>query len=435
MRNTPIALLALALVACTSSDLRERMDAAGVFSPSQTDAGRERVVELGRLLFFDRELSGNRNTACASCHMPFHHAQDELSLGRGQGASGLGHARTGGPGLPRNTIAPFNRSFADSLLWDGRVERLPDGSIRAPVPLPEGVDTLLEAQALLPLLDREEMRGEVGDRDVRGAENELAAFGDDAPEAIWAAIMARLMALPDYRRFFADAFPGTPEGEHDISHAVEAIARFEMHLWELTDTPFDAYLGSEHREPIEEALQGDALAGADLFFGDAGCDRCHSGPLLSDDAFHNIGVPHVGPGKERGLDEGRFLVTRDPLDRFAFRTPPLRNVAMTAPYMHNGSVVGLEAAIRVHLDPRSALAGPALGPDGVHVEVDPAVSAEIAQTLDADAAPLRPLVDAEIAQLVAFLQQLTSETELRIFPGAGEPASVPSGLEVDRVID
>lgn len=431
MKQIIAVLSALALFGCADSDLRTRVEAAGVFSPSRTDAGR-REVELGRLLFFDRELSGNRNIACASCHMPFHHAQDQLPLGRGQGAEGLGQTRTGGPVLPRNTIAPFNRSFADSLLWDGRVERMPDGSVRAPVPLPASVRSPLAAQALLPLLDRDEMRGQPGDRDVFGADNELAAFDDAESDAIWSAIMARVMAIPEYRRLFADAFPRVPEGAHDIGHLAEAIARFEMHLWELTDTPFDRWLGTEHRFPDEHALDPVARQGADLFFGDAGCHRCHSGPLLSDDAFHNIGVPHSGPGKEGGLDEGRFLVTGDPADRFAFRTPPLRNVALTPPYMHNGSLDTLEDAVRHHLDPEIALGGPVRGPDGEWISPDPAISAEIRRTLDPDAAPLRPLSDEEVFLLAEFLRSLSSRTEVEVFPGAGEPPVVPSGLPVDH---
>lgn len=427
-----IGMLCAAAFSCSGNDLRQRIEAAGVYSPARSDLFRREVADLGQLLFFDPELSGNRNVACSSCHLPIDHAGDAHPLGRSQGAVGAGHARVGGEPLPRNVISPFNRSFAQNLLWDGRVERLPDGSIRAPVPLPDGIETLLEAQALLPLLEREEMRGYDGDLDVNGDPNELAAIPDDDPQAVWDAVMARLMAIEEYRERFAAAFPTVPKGEHTIVHAVRAIARFEMRLWELTDTPFDRYLGSEHREPAEEALFETARRGAELFFGDAGCDRCHNGPLLSDDSFHNIGVPPFGPGKANGIDEGRFLVTGDPADRFAFRTPPLRNVDLTGPYMHNGTVGSLYEAIWLHIEPESALDARAFtAPDGTFVEIDPEIAEQIRATIDHDVRPLRRLSEEEIWALEEFLRSLSSDTEMFGLPlRAGEPDALPSGLPV-----
>ncbi len=432
LRLLPIGVLCALTAACSGDDLRDRIESAGVFSPARNDSFPSQRAELGQLLFFDPELSGNRNVACSSCHLPSDHAADGLSLGLGQGASGAGTEREGGAPLPRNSIAPFNRSFAEALLWDGRVERRADGTIAAPVPLPEGIETLLEAQALLPLLDRQEMRGEPGDLDVRGEPNELAAIDDGEPEAVWDAVMARLMAIEEYRVRFARAFPDVPPGEHTIVHLVRAIVRFEMLLWELTDTPFDEFLGSEHRLPVENALGPDARRGADLFFGDAGCDRCHNGPLLSDDAFHNIGVPHFGPGKQDGIDEGRFLVTGEDSGRFAFRTLPLRNVAITGPYMHNGSVGSLREAIEQHLEPeRTFDDGSFVTPSGELVTLDPAVGEAIRATISPDVRPLRPLDETEIDALTLFLEALSSNTEaFGLPPAAAEPLTVPSGLSV-----
>ncbi len=432
MRHAIVVWLVLGVTACGGDDLRERLAADGVYSPARSSGGRTAIPELGQFLFFDRELSGNRNIACSSCHMPFDHASDLHALGLGQGATGVGFARHGGTVLPRNTPSPFNRSFADALFSDGRVEYLDDGSVQAPVALPDGVETALEAQALLPLLDRDEMRGYDGDLDDLGAPNELAALADDAPGPIWDAIMTRLMAIPEYQERFARAFPSTPAGEHTIVHVARSIAAFEMRLWELTDTAFDAYLGAEHRVPEDDALSDDQLKGAELFFGDAGCDRCHSGPLLSDFGYHNIGVPPFGPGKRDGIDEGRFLVTGDPADRFAFRTPPLRNVELTAPYMHDGTAATLEEAILQHIDPESRLDGSVTGPDGTPVAVDPTLADAIRATLDPDTRSLRTLSAPEIGQLIEFLRSLSSASELGIFPGAGEPMVVPSGLPIDN---
>lgn len=428
----PLALLMVALVTvgCAGEDPRVGIRAAGVFSPSRTGTQSPGIVELGQLLFFDPELSGNRDVACASCHMPVDHAHDSQPVGRGVGASGTGHAREGGVMLPRHTLAPFNRSFARRLLWDGRVEELDDKSLRillAPnveLPIPEGIETPLEAQALLPILDRHEMRGQDGDVGATGLANELASLPDDDPRAVWDAVMARLMAIPAYRVRFAGAFPSVPEGEHGIEHLVRAIARFEMRLWDLTDTPFDRYLGTEHTKPRDDVMSDAALRGATLFFGDAGCARCHNGPLLSDESFHNVGVPPVGPGFDGELDEGRARVTGDPADRFAFRTPALRNVALTAPYFHNGSVDWLRDAVELHLDPARFVQGAT----GSRESPAPADVEAVLATLDPQAEPLVQLSPDEINDLVSFLEALSSDSEQGVFPGAGEPAEVPSGL-------
>lgn len=417
-----LVLMALVVSAC-SPDLRAEVGAAGVFSPRRVQVGNADVIALGQMLFFDRELSGNRNVACATCHMPPLHAVDARHLSVGQD----------GARLSRASVELFNRGSATSLFWDGRVA-MRGGHIVAPVPMPDGIHTLLEAQALLPLLDRHEMRGQVGDVATDGRANELAALGDDASEAIWSAIVARLLAFDGYRQLFARAFPGRALDTFTIADVAVAIAAFEERLWELTDTSFDDYLGSVSEPGRDDALNDLERHGAELFFGDAGCARCHGGPLLSDGAFHAIGVPQIGPGRtDDHRDEGRSAVSGIAADRFAFRTPPLRNVAITAPYMHDGAYDTLEEAVRHHLDPVNALArydGSALPADlAVHHEAD----AEIAAAIDPDTTPYRPLDDGEVTAIVVFLGALTSRTELALPFDAGIPASVPSGLTVDAV--
>jgi cytochrome c peroxidase len=421
------ALLACALLAVSacSPDLRAEVGAAGVFSPRRVDVGDPALVELGQRLFFDRELSGNRNIACATCHLPTLHAVDARRLSVGQD-----HER-----LSRSSVELFNRGTVEVMFWDGRLRR-EAGAIVAPVALPSGVRTLLEAQAMLPLLDRHEMRGQDGDVAVDGRANELAMLPDDATEAIWSAIVVRLLAIPGYAPLFAQAFPGVAPEDIDIVHVARAIAAFESRLWELTDTPFDDWLGSVSEPGRDDAMTEMQRHGAELFFGDAGCARCHDGPLLSDDAFHDIAVPQLGAGRSDAHDdEGHALVTGAERDRFAFRTPPLRNVAMTAPYMHDGAYATLDEAVRHHLDPIARLEaydGSALPADlrgTVHHELD----AEIAANLDPATQPLRPLDDAEIAAIVDFLGALSSRTESALPPGAGIPSSVPSGLPVDQV--
>jgi len=419
-----IVAIALAASACGPEvevdELRARIEAAGVFSPRHSVIGDEDEVALGQALFFDPELSGHRDIACATCHLPEFHAVDGHPLGRGQGGEGVGPSRVGGHTLPRAVIGPFNRSLVTASLWDGRVERLEDGTLRAPVPLPEDVEDVMVAQALLPLLDRDEMRGYEG--------NDLAALPDDDPFAIWDAIVARLLSHPGYVQMFELAYPGQ---EPSITLVGRAMVAFQQQIWEVTDTRFDAFLRQRPLRGFETAELGvEALDGADLFFGEAGCADCHHGPLLSDLEFHNIGVPQLGPGKDphTGLDEGRYLVTGDPADRFAFRTPPLRNVDLTGPYMHDGAFETLEQVVLHHANPEASLRGYA--PPAAHPgepRDDPATLDAIVATLD-PAIPPRALSGYQVTALVAFLQALSSQTEIHIFEGAGVPPLLPSGL-------
>ena len=160
------------------------------------------MVDLGRSLFFDKILSGNRDISCATCHEPGAHATDGLSLPIGTGGVGTGLARTLGPGrqfVPRNAPSLLNQGLGFFyLFWDGRVnEEGGFGRFKTPtgVTLPSGLNNLLAAQAMLPVLNRAEMRGIAGDRDQSGNPNELAAIPDATPSEIWAATMRRLLAI------------------------------------------------------------------------------------------------------------------------------------------------------------------------------------------------------------------------------------------------
>ncbi|MCA9613318.1 MAG: hypothetical protein KC586_11250 [Myxococcales bacterium] len=409
-RLLPLVLL----VACASEGL----------PPTPPPVDGAAIFELGQMLFFERELSGNRNVACATCHVPFLSTTEPLALSIGQGGEGTGPTRARGEGsiLPRHTSDLFHRGAARSLLWDGRVEMLDDGTIRAPVPLPPGITTALQAQALLPLLDRAEMRGHAGDVAVDGRANELAAIADGRPEAVWDAIVARLLALEGYQFRFQIAFP---DQEITIVHVAQALDFFERSLWDPQRSRFDR----EGPDSFSEAER----EGHDLFFGDAGCFRCHDAPLFTDELFHNLAVPQIGPGKRDGLDEGRALVTGDPADRFRFRTPSLRNVHLTAPYMHDGAFATLEGAIRHHLDPATSLReyDPEQLPSSLRAMRRDDVNGELLETLD-DPRPFRALNDAEVDALVAFLHTLADEPELIKEPDHAVPVEVPSGLPVDH---
>lgn len=419
MRAVLVALVALG-AACHGPSLRDRVEAAGVFSPVRVDVGNPHLVTLGQTLFFDPELSGNRNISCATCHLPANHSADRRVLGVGQD-----RAR-----LTRQVPALFNRGGSDPFFWDGRLE-LGFGGIVGPVELPKGLGSILEAQALLPLLDRHEMRGFPGDVGADGRPNELAVLPDDATTAVWQGVMTRLVSYPGYRQLFADAYPDIAVADLTIVEVGRAIAAFEERLWELDDSPFDEWVGSIGKAPFDDALSPLAKRGLDLFFGDAGCSRCHNGPLLSDGKFHAIGVPQIGPGRnERHADLGRYAVTLDPHDQYAFRTPPLRNVALTAPYMHDGAYDRLEDAVRHHLEPQTALAfyDDSRLPADLRNAQHPELNAELLAAVDPLLRPARPLRDDEILAIVELLTSMSSRTEEVLPPNPAEPGSLPSGL-------
>lgn len=426
----PRPALAAAFVLALTAGCHEHTDSLSQRSDSPfliLDGGgrgpRDPVLALGQALFFDPELSGNRNISCGTCHVPFLTTAEGIPLSLGEGATELGTFRARGAGaiIARHTLDLFHRDQMDVLFWDGRVQRLPSGELVGPVPAPAGLTRALELASIVPLLDRAEMRGQPGDLASDGRPNELATIDDDRPEAIWHAIVARLRALPGYDVLFRDAFPF--DAELEIHHVAVALAHFQQVLWgpvEVTDDPARA----------DEVARGEAL-----FLGDAGCARCHSGHLFTDQRFHNLAVPQLGPGTEGGLDQGRFDVTGDPADRFAFRTPPLRNVALTRPYMHDGTIPTLEAAIRHHFDPVGSLRAYT----GAHLPAslratlrdDPALLDMLAANV-ADAAPLRPLSDADVAALITFLESLSNPAEHGRHPEDGLPERVPSGLPIDR---
>jgi cytochrome c peroxidase len=397
------------------------------------------LVKLGQALFFDRILSGNRDIACSTCHLPGQNSSDSLSLSIGTGAKGgLGPQRelgSGRPFIPRNALDIFNRGASEwhTMFWDSRLSGSPETGFVTPArsALPPGLDSILAVQAMFPVTSRDEMRGRLGDVSVTGPPNELAALGDQDFTGIWAVLLARLLAIPEYVALFQAAYPDTPLGEFGFQHAANAIAAFEQDAFTFANSPWDQYLTGD-----QEALSEPARRGAELFFGQAGCARCHSGNLFTDQEHHNLGVPQLGPGKgdEAPLDLGRARETQNPLDRFAFRTPSLRNVTVTGPWMHNGAYTSLEDAVRHHFNPEQALR--AYNPNQLipnlrnTVKIDEATVTTLLMTLDPLVESLPHLTDQEVDDLLAFLEALTDPTAAHLDDIV--PASVPSGLPVDQ---
>jgi cytochrome c peroxidase len=402
-------------------------------------------IAVGRLLFWDPILSGNRNISCGTCHHPRFGTSDGVSLDLGEGGVGLGPERVADPAnipeerVPRNAPALFNlgaREFT-VLFHDGRVEVDPRRKAGFRTPLEDDMvldfDGILSAQTMFPVTSPDEMAGHYSESDVSQAVREGIITG---PGGVWDILARRVAAVPEYRALFAAAVPeiaaGREIGFTDISNAIGAFMGFE---WRSDDSPFDRHLRGE------VPLAGPAAAGMELFYGKAGCAGCHSGPFQTDHRFHAMGEPQLGPGKgarfePHDRDEGRFRVTNDPADLYAFRTPSLRNIALTGPYGHAGAHAALPAFLTAHLDPKAALAGydralvrlPALaGAEDWAVMDDPAELAAIAAAVVTPPVALSP---AEIDALYAFLLALTGDTALE--GRLGVPQTVPSGLKVDR---
>lgn len=410
-----------------------------------------RHAELGRLLFYDPILSGNRNISCGTCHHHDFGTSDGLSLGIGEGGEGVGPARSPGSGknrirkrIPRNSQALWNlgaREF-ETFFNDGRVSPSRDYGNRFNSPAEEWLpDSLtnqtsaklsgpLATQALFPLTSQFEMAGNPG-------ENEVAGAIHDRIDAAWPILAARVRAIPAYGEMFVSAFDDVAvPADVSIVHVANALAAFVATEWQSHDSPFDRWrAGEDALTPAEEN-------GARLFYGKARCDSCHSGPFQTDHGFHALALPPFGPGRTRlhdpmVRDVGRMAESDRLEDAYRFRTPSLRNVALTAPYGHNGAYPTLEGIVRHHLDPAAAFS--AWQPEMARlprvawledidfiVREDRREIARVAARIDIT--PVK-LTNPEVADLVAFLKSLTG-TESRK-GRRGRPDAVPSGLKVD----
>lgn len=417
------ALLAtVVLLACHSDDsvgpdpdpnidqqLRASIGNWGVVPIGEMPSQDPARVALGRALFFDKILSGNRDVACATCHDPSAALTDGRSLAIGTGGTGTTTARQLGQGrqfTPRSAPTLLNaglglyQMFWDTRLTGGFGHFATDSMVLSPA-----LPNLLAAQAMLPVLNRLEMRGNAGDRDLHGNVNELALLGDDQSEDVWEAIMDRLTAVPEYRAMFSAAFPGRTAR---FEQAAEALAAFQMEKFTYTRTPFDRYLDRDN-----SAMTLQQKRGGLLFFGRALCSTCHNGPFLGANGLANVGAPQIGPGgtKQPPLDFGRGEHEGFEFYQFAFRVAPLRNVELTAPYFHSGAYPTLEAVVRHYNDPVEALRS--YDPSQLAPDVRPLYHGDnatvnaVLETLDHRLRLGLDLTDAEIDDLVAFLKALT----------------------------
>ncbi len=309
--------------------------------------------EVGRRLFFDVSLSANRAISCSACHRPEKYFQDGRGLSQGV------HGQIGTRNAPSLLTAAQNTS----QFWDGR-------------------RTSLEAQALDPMLNPSE-------HGLANAEAVLAVIRRD----------------PDYLAAFRKAYGRHSAKEITLEDVRHALAAFQRSLV-VNNAPFDGYLYKDKKAALSESAQ----RGLQLFQGRAQCSSCHTmegkPAFFSDNRFHSLSVglasvsdqlpaltQRLIQARQKGeLDFavlsdkqiaalGRFVVTLKPADIGKFRTPSLRNVAMTAPYMHDGSIATLEEAVEVEIYYRSTEAGRPL-------ILTPAEKADLVEFLNALTTPL-----------------------------------------------
>ncbi|MCA8926142.1 MAG: cytochrome-c peroxidase [Planctomycetes bacterium] len=429
----------------SDAEVRTAIAGASVTTPSQP-VENANLVALGRALFFDKVLSGNQNISCATCHHPTAATGDALPLSLGEGATGTASARVStatGQVIPRNAPDLFNDGVTQArvMFWDGRVSFDPGtGAFTTPEPVLNGVtparpdltgplDSALAAQAMFPVTSFDEMRGKPGSNPIADATSNVQ---------IWQLLMARLVGtnngtvggIAGYRTLFQAAFPGvTNFDQFTFGHAARAIAAFERDAYVALNSPFDRYLAG-----TDSALSDSAKRGALLFFGAARCGQCHSGPLLSDDQFHALCVPQLGPGKGGEPDDrGRALITGNTAENYRFRTSVLRNVEFTGPWMHDGAFTDLRVAVQHHLNPQFSLNNYNVGqlPAVFQplLDLDPARTQARISAVDPTLLPPVFLTNAQLDDLIEFLRALSDSASIAALAN-DQPPSVPSGLPV-----
>lgn len=415
-----------------ATELRRLAAERGITPMPPAPRVRGSLVRLGRLLAFDRELSGNRDISCMTCHHPVLGTGDARSLAIGQGGAGIGGERIhpSGAFIGRNAPPLYNLHLLEHLFWDGRVSMDASGFVRTPVDahLTAGMRAVFEfgplsAVGLLPVLSREEMRGAPG-------QNELADLADDAPAETWQALMVRLGRIPAYRRMFEAAYPGTRFDEMSFAHASNAIAGFLVGALVFDNSPWDRFLAGS-----DPALAPDQLQGG-LKFMNAPCSVCHTGPGFSDDAFHNVALAQFGPGAGNGPsgrdDFGRVNVSGRSEDVYAFRTTMLRNVELTGPYGHAGQFADLGSFIDHYSDSADKLRA-----YGVQAVPDALLRETLLEDNKEAIIAARDPVILPVSFDPEFTRQVTAYMHAFTDPRARNldrliPREVPSGLAVDR---
>ena len=322
---------------------------------SEPSAENSQLVLLGETLFSDVSLSGNKDTSCLSCHNLSKGTSDGLPFSIGTGASVVGSARLqiNGKSLTtsRNAPALYNLGRTNQIraFLDGRVSFVNKvisssvSEISGANPSRSDIASLFtnafDVQPLFPLLSATEMLG---------TNNDLSAHTSDV--SIWQSILSdRLLTQPIYVDLFNKAFPTTTTSNLNPGHVGRALGAFMKIKFKSNNTPFDQYLSGDL-----QALSESQKRGMILFYTKAQCFQCHSGSNFSDELFHSSGAPQIGvfPFVD---DIGRSGETNLTADLYKFKTPSLRNISLSAPYMHDGAFETLEAVVNHYNNVTSSL--------------------------------------------------------------------------------
>jgi cytochrome c peroxidase len=352
------------------------------------------AIELGRLLFWDPVLSGNKDIACATCHHPDFAYADGRDLSLGTGSVGLGPARVDLsrgqiPIVKRNAPSIVNTAF-NGLDAERRRRRSQPSSREAtlasvdPLRAPMFWDSRLrslEAQALEPLKARDEMRGD--------AYSEAAAVET---------VVARLRGNREYNDRFKKVFGANTA--IDDRQLGQAIAAFERSLVAM-NSPFDRFRAGDVTALSTQQRRGMAT------FDEVGCDRCHEGIMFSDFDLHAEGI----------RDNPKLTEPDAGTRRFRFRTPSLRNVTLTAPYMHNGMLKTLDDVLQFYDNGRSE------NPNVVARRRDRGADDEGLTRLAERFRRVDDMSESAMRDITAFLEALTDTSFDKTVP-----ARVPSGL-------
>ena len=430
-----------------------------------------RLVDVGRLLFFDNINGLHQDNACAGCHSPAFGFGDTGSMAIGVDSNGVVGPNHQGPRNQRRAPMVANSAFLPKLMWNGRFAALSgdpfNNSAGFLFPPPEGttrfaagdpsVPTLLAAQGHIPQTELVEMAGFSGTAGTLGPEfvqfdngqGHMLPAADATSfrnEPIRDAVLALVNATPGYLQRFGRIFSGGrafEEGEITFAMLGVALAEFQTSLT-FADAPIDRFARGDRT-----AMTNAQKRGALLFFGSAGCVTCHavdgrSNEMFSDFENHVLAIPQIAPafgagtgnvlfdGPNRDEDFGAEQISGNAADRYAFRTSPLRNVALQPAFFHNGAFTRLADAIRHHFDPIASATD--YDPESAGVDGDLfrlGSTAPLLERVDSLVASPRSLTRTEFRDLLIFVRdglldpRARAEHLCRLVP-----EQVPSGLPV-----
>jgi len=317
-----------------------------LIKPPQTILNkRPKLYEFGKSLFNDKDLSLNKNISCSTCHIPELGTVDALALSIGEGGEGthLLRRQMRAGITSRNAPHLFNKADPSfkALFWDGRVSlnsrtgvyETPEPGLNGENPeyyeIVDKVENLLAMQSLFPIVNHIEMRG--------------SNFNHLDNHSVWKKVSNLIRAKKKYQDYISDDF--------NIADIANALSYYQKIEFQVNDTPMDRFIKGNR-----SSLSLTEKKGALVFFEKGRCSRCHLGPLLTNRSFQSVSAPQIGPGlNSKNNDEGRYLVTKNENHKYEFLTQPLRNIAITAPFYHNGAYASLREVIDHYDNPSKAI--------------------------------------------------------------------------------